>query len=272
MTNYTQNYFESEDNYKKIAELISDFNAIYESGNYSELPIIINKIILFDNSLLKKLGELNITNESSNDDNDIGNSQSRQGDTDILITSNLVLSVTKQIIKILKLMKQLAIRSANGTYNDEQRILLTNQYIDLRDSIVPLILSIKVPNSQVSLFSESKQTLNLIIPGTSNKIQLKIEFPCTGINICNTDLYTQENSREAIEKIQKKIDGLNNTLVTNSSATVQVKEVKGTSATLLKTKLKAFIKILEQRADYWKCKGRLNFYNSDKGTIPDWLS
>ena len=70
----------------------------------------------------------------------------------------------------------------------------------------------------------------------------------------------------------KKIDGLNNTFVTNSSATVQVKEVKGTSGNLLKTKLKAFIKILEQRADYWKCKGRLNFYNSDKGIIPDWLS
>ena len=91
-------------------------------------------------------------------------------------------------------------------------------------------------------------------------------------NIFTSDILTQCNAQIAIDLVQKKINECHKNLAFNKNTIVQLRVNKKNKDNTLKTKICYLIECLQKRADYYKCKGKINYSASNKNDVPNWLS
>lgn len=270
--NHTKKYFENEEIYKRITELISDLKAISKSENFSELNNLYDKTCQIDDYISKEsntifLKYLNTFNKNS--------ANSIQTIEDIILIAELSVDICLEILRILKLMKQLAIKSATETVNDFQREMISDEYVDLIKNMDKIIYKLNNPcNNGKPLFNTKDGILNLkyLCGCDLNEVTLILEYSFLSTNIFKTDIVTQCNAQKAIDLCQTKINECHKNLAFNKNTIVQLRVIKKNKDNTLKTKICYLIECLQKRAEYYKCKGKINYSASTKNDLPNWLN
>lgn len=111
--------------------------------------------------------------------------------------------------KMLTRMKELSVQSANGTYTDDQRALLQEEFVSLRDEIDRLGQATKFNGQQIFKSSEFSTAIG---DGASGRISFKLgELSSKALGLDTVDLTTQKGAGAATELMDRVTDSVTKT-------------------------------------------------------------
>lgn len=286
-----RNYFDYHRIYCDVNDIIGEAEALLRSKSpLNHIWEIYQRVLEFENISTELKNHLNDLSSDISDYNSVGYSQNLLNISDGISLLDVCNGTYNQIITNLKLARQIAVRSSNGTILDFERDMINNQFKDLLNEINRLALNTEW--NSIKLLDGSYQIEPLIFQiGVKNSNLDRIYLNLIDISPFNLGLYydnnyledsnyaidftclsTQDKSNLALDKIDDAIEIVNYEKTNISSTINKLKSANININNKLNIQLTNLIEILNKIAEYCKCKGEYHYSNSNKKDIPEWLT
>lgn len=109
-----------------------------------------------------------------------------------------------EVHSILQRMNELSVQAANGTYTDEDREKLNEEFQQLKEAIDQIASDTEFNSKTLMDGSNETNGIHLQVgPNSGNSIEVKIgDLSAGALDIDGLDISTQDGAKEAVEKIK----------------------------------------------------------------------